>query len=82
MDEALLCWVEMEGRFVWIGRTVRWGNPVELPGDRDRTTVIGAFAQLYLPHKSSLVTAMPSLGGTDHPVGRLVRPACRPSGRS
>jgi hypothetical protein len=58
------------------------GNPVELPGDRDRTTVIGAFAQLYLPHKSSLVAAMPSLGGTDHPVGRSVRPACQPVGRS
>jgi hypothetical protein len=30
----------------------------------------------------ALVAAMPSLGGTDHPAGRSVRPACRPPGRN
>jgi hypothetical protein len=63
VDEALLCWAEMEDRFVRIDRASKWGNPFEMPEDGARPDVVGNYTKFYLPHKPGLLRRMDTLGG-------------------
>jgi hypothetical protein len=63
VDEALLCWAELEDRFVRIDRASKWGNPFEMPDDGERPEVIGKFTKFYLPYKPGLLRRMHTLGG-------------------
>jgi N6-adenosine-specific RNA methylase IME4 len=62
-DTALIRWAQATGRFVRIDRPSKWGNQFELWKDGDRYTVVAAYATHYLPHKPSLLAALPELEG-------------------
>ena len=59
----LIRWAESAGVYVKVDRNSNWGNPFVLPDDGDRDTVIGAYADHYLPHKPSLTNRIPKLRG-------------------
>jgi hypothetical protein len=61
--ENLIRWAESEGKYVRVDRRTEWGNPFEMPADGDRSTVIAAYAEHYLPHKPSLLEKLPDLRG-------------------
>src|SRR5260370_41004893 len=56
-------WAEDAGLFVRIDRRTDWGNPFEMPADGDRDTVIGNYAERYLPYKPSLLSRLDELRG-------------------
>lgn len=59
----LYSWAEKRGLMVRIDRRTEWGNPFEIPGDGDRSAVIAAYGDYYLPHKPSLLAKLPELRG-------------------
>lgn len=59
----LIHWATRQGLFERIDRRSDWGNPYEIPGDGDRTTVIASYAEGYLPRKLSLLPRLPELRG-------------------
>jgi hypothetical protein len=63
LGPRLWAWAETNGVAERIDRRTRWGNPFEIPDDGHRDTVIGAYTTHYLPHKPSLLAALPDLRG-------------------
>jgi transposase-like protein len=59
----LIDWAEESSLYVRIDRRTEWGNPFELPADGDRATVIGNYAEHYLPFKPSLLAKLGGLKG-------------------
>jgi len=62
-DKNLIAWAEKNGRAVRVDRGSLFGNPFVLGADGDRDAVCDAYADHYLPHKPSIISAMPSLKG-------------------
>lgn len=62
-DKNLIAWAEKNGRAVRVDRGSLFGNPFVLGADGDRDAVCDAYANHYLPHKPSIISAMPSLKG-------------------
>lgn len=60
---ALLSWAEAEDRLVRVDRRSDWGNPFVMGDDGDRSAVIEAFQDHYLPYKPSLLARVPGLRG-------------------
>jgi hypothetical protein len=63
LGPRLWAWAETNGVAERIDRRTRWGNPFEIPDDGQRQAVIDAYATHYLPHKPSLLAALPDLRG-------------------
>jgi hypothetical protein len=63
LGPRLWAWAETNGTAERIDRRTRWGNPFEIPDDGHRDTVISAYRDHYLPHKPSLLAALPDLRG-------------------
>jgi hypothetical protein len=59
----LIKWAESVDRYVRIDRRTEWGNPFEMPVDGDRSTVIGLYAEHYLPYKPGLIAKLADLRG-------------------
>ena len=56
-------WAEKNGKAVRIDRGTLYGNPFVLGQDGDRDTVCDSYGDHYLPHKPSILKAIPSLKG-------------------
>lgn len=59
----LIARVAKSGQYERIDRGSKWGNPFVLNEDGNREEVIEAYREFYLPHKPSLLSALPSLKG-------------------
>lgn len=62
-DKNLIAWAEKNGKAVRVDRGSLFGNPFVLGADGDRDAVCDAYADHYLPHKPSIMNALPSLKG-------------------
>jgi hypothetical protein len=62
-DKNLIQWAERNGKIARIDRGSAFGNPFILGSDGDRNQVCDAYADHYLPHKPSILAALPSLKG-------------------
>lgn len=63
LGPRLWAWAETNGHAVRIDRRTKWGNPFVLPDDGQRTHVIDAYANHYLPNKPSLQASLHELLG-------------------
>ncbi|MCI2421138.1 DUF4326 domain-containing protein [Saccharopolyspora sp. K220] len=72
--ENLIGGAKFHGRFTYIGRGSKWGNPFRMGVDGDRSTVIHKYRQ-YLLHQPELLAALGELRG--HALGCYCAPeAC------
>lgn len=62
-DKNLIAWAEKNGKAVRVDRGSLFGNPFVLGADGDRDAVCDAYEHHYLPHKPSIMNALPSLKG-------------------
>ena len=62
-DKNLIAWAEKNGKAVRVDRGSLFGNPFVLGADGDRDAVCSAYENYYLPHKPSIMNALPSLKG-------------------
>ena len=62
-DKNLIAWAEKNGKAVRVDRGSLFGNPFVLGADGDRDAVCDAYEDHYLPHKPSIINALPSLKG-------------------
>lgn len=62
-DKNLIAWAEKNGKAVRVDRGTLFGNPFVLGADGDRDAVCDAYQDHYLPHKPSILKALPSLKG-------------------
>jgi hypothetical protein len=62
-DKNLIQWAEKNGKAVRVDRGTLFGNPFILGADGDRNCVCDAYANHYLPHKPSILKALPTLKG-------------------
>ena len=62
-DKNLIAWAEKNGKAVRVDRGSLFGNPFVLGADGDRDEVCNAYEGHYLPHKPSIMNALPSLKG-------------------
>lgn len=62
-DKNLIAWAEKNGKSVRVDRGSHYGNPFVLGADGDRDEVCNAYEGHYLPHKPSIMNALPSLKG-------------------
>lgn len=62
-DKNLIQWAERNGKAVRIDRGSPFGNPFILGDDGDRDQVCNAYRDHYMPHKPSILNALPSLKG-------------------
>lgn len=62
-DKNLIAWAEKNGKTVRVDRGSLFGNPFVLDADGDRDAVCDAYQDHYLPHKPSMLKALPSLKG-------------------
>lgn len=62
-DKNLIAWAEKNGKSVRVDRGSLFGNPFVLGADGDRDEVCNAYEGHYLPHKPSIMNALPSLKG-------------------
>ena len=62
-DKNLIAWAERNGKAVRVDRGSLFGNPFVLGADGDRDAVCDAYEDHYLPHKPSIMNALPSLKG-------------------
>ena len=63
LDKNLIAWAEKNGKSVRVDRGSHYGNPFVLGADGDRDEVCNAYEGHYLPHKPSIMNALPSLKG-------------------
>lgn len=61
--KLLIEWAQSKGLYERIDRRSQWGNPFEMPDDGDRKTVIGNYADHYLPYKPGLLSKLETLRG-------------------
>lgn len=62
-DHALISWAEEQGKYVYVGRGSKWGNPYQIPGDGDRDRVCWCYAKHYITFKPSIIGDIESLQG-------------------
>lgn len=62
-DKNLIQWAEKNGKAVRVDRGSAFGNPFILGADGDRNAVCDAYRDHYLPHKPSILKAIPTLKG-------------------
>lgn len=62
-DKNLIAWAEKNAKAVRVDRGSLFGNPFVLGADGDRDAVCDAYEDHYLPHKPSIINALPSLKG-------------------
>lgn len=62
-DAVLISWAESKGKYVYVGRGTKWGNPFKLPVDGDRDRVCDCYAKHYVPLKPSILNDIESLTG-------------------
>lgn len=62
-DKNLIKWADGKGLMVRIDRGSLFGNPFILGKDGDRDAVCDSYANHYLPHKPSILSALPDLKG-------------------
>lgn len=62
-DKNLIAWAEKNGKAARIDRGSVFGNPFVLDQDGTRDDVCNAYKDHYLPHKPSIIKALPSLAG-------------------
>lgn len=62
-DHALISWAEEKGKYVYVGRGSKWGNPFKLVEDGDRATVCRCYEKHYVPNKPSILGDVASLAG-------------------
>jgi hypothetical protein len=62
-DKNLIAWAEKNGKAARIDRGSVFGNPFVLDQDGTRDEVCDAYKDHYLPHKPSIIKALPSLAG-------------------
>ena len=62
-DKNLIAWAEKHGMAARIDRGSVFGNPFVLDQDGSRDSVCNAYRDHYLPHKPSIIKALPSLAG-------------------
>ena len=62
-DKNLIAWAEKHGMAARIDRGSVFGNPFVLDQDGSRDSVCDAYRDHYLPHKPSIIKALPSLAG-------------------
>jgi hypothetical protein len=62
-DKNLIAWAEKNGKAARIDRGSVFGNPFVLDQDGTRDEVCDAYRDHYLPHKPSIINALPSLAG-------------------
>lgn len=62
-DKNLIQWAEKNGKAVRVDRGTLFGNPFVLGADGDRDTVCDSYAKHYMPHKPSIMKALPTLKG-------------------
>jgi hypothetical protein len=62
-DKNLIAWAEKNGKAARIDRGSVFGNPFVLDQDGTRDEVCDAYKGHYLPHKPSIIKALPSLAG-------------------
>ena len=62
-DKNLIAWAEKHGMAARIDRGSVFGNPFVLDQDGSRDSVCNAYRDHYLPHKPSIIKALPSLVG-------------------
>lgn len=62
-DHALISWAEKNGKYVYVGRGSKWGNPFKLVEDGDRATVCRCYEKHYVPNKPSILGDVASLAG-------------------
>jgi hypothetical protein len=62
-DKNLIAWAEKNGKAARIDRGSVFGNPFVLDQDGTRDDVCDAYKDHYLPHKPSIIKALPSLAG-------------------
>ena len=44
-DHALISWAESKGKYVYVGRGSKWGNPYQIPQDGNRDSVCLCYEQ-------------------------------------
>jgi len=62
-DSALISWAEAKGRYIYVGRGSKWGNPFKMGDDGDRETVCDCYRKHYVPNKPSILSDLDSLAG-------------------
>ena len=62
-DHALISWAEEKGKYVYVGRGSKWGNPYQIPGDGDRDRVCWCYEKHYIAFKPSILDDIESLEG-------------------
>ncbi len=62
-DAALISWAEAKGRYIYVGRGSKWGNPFKMGDDGDRETVCDCYKKHYVPYKPSILSDLDSLAG-------------------
>ena len=62
LDHNLIAWAKKNGRYVYIGRPGRWGNPYPIREGCDRTQCIEKYRQ-YFTRKSELHQKLEALQG-------------------
>ncbi len=62
-DHALISWAESKGKYVYVGRGSKWGNPYQIPQDGDRDRVCWCYEQHYIKFKPSILDDIESLEG-------------------
>lgn len=62
-DSALISWAESKGKYVYVGRGSKWGNPFKMGDDGDRETVCDCYKKHYVPNKPSILSDLDALAG-------------------
>lgn len=62
-DSALISWAESKGKYVYVGRGSKWGNPFKMGDDGDREAVCDCYKKHYVPYKPSILSDLDSLAG-------------------
>lgn len=62
-DSALISWAESKGKYVYVGRGSKWGNPFKMGDDGDRDTVCDCYKKHYVPNKPSILSDLDALAG-------------------
>lgn len=62
-DHALISWAESKGKYVYVGRGSKWGNPYQIPQDGNRDRVCWCYEQHYIKFKPSILDDIETLEG-------------------
>ena len=62
-DHALISWAESKGKYVYVGRGSKWGNPYQIPQDGDRDRVCWCYEQHFIKFKPSILDDIETLEG-------------------